>query len=57
MKMIDWVEGHHKMKDLVNELYEAMLWGRHGEAKDICDQIVVEARLTKAQIGAQHDDK
>ena len=55
--MIDWVEGHHKMGVLVNELYEAMLWGRHGEAKDICDQIVVEARLTKAQIGAQHDDK
>lgn len=53
--MIDWVEGHHKLKELVGELYEAMLKGMHGEAKDICNQIVIEARLTKAQIGAQHD--
>lgn len=55
--MIDWAEGHHKIKLLLTDLYEAMLWGRHGEAKDICDQIVVEARLTKAQIGVQHEDR
>jgi hypothetical protein len=55
--MIDWAEGHHEIKLLLADLYEAMLWGKHGEAMDACDRIIVEARLTKAMIGAQHDDE
>lgn len=54
--MIDWVEGQHEMKRLVSELYEAMLWHRTEEAKKICDEIVVTARLTKAQIGVQESN-
>lgn len=54
--MIDWAEGHHVMKQLVSELYDAMLWHRTEEAKALCDRIVVEARLTKAQIGAQESN-
>lgn len=55
--MIDWSEGHHKLKALSRELYEAMLSGQFEKARLICDEITVEARLTKAKIGAQHADQ
>lgn len=55
--MNDWAEGHHALKELVKDLYEAMLWQRTTNAREICDKIVVEARLTKAQIGAQSDNQ
>jgi hypothetical protein len=48
--MIDWAEGHHAMKQLVQELYEVMLKNDNAKARDICQQIIVEARLTRAMI-------
>lgn len=54
--MVDWSEGHHELNRLVKELYDFMLWNRTKEAKKICDEIVVIARLTKAQIGAQEKE-
>lgn len=54
--MIDWSEGQHELNRLVKELYNAMLWNRTKEAKKICDEMVVIARLTKAKIGAQEDE-
>jgi molecular chaperone DnaK (HSP70) len=55
--MIDWAEGHHVLKQLTNKLYEAMLSGQFDKARQICDEMIVEARLTKAKIGAQHADQ
>jgi hypothetical protein len=49
-QMIDWAEGHHAMKQLVQELYEVMLKNDNVKARDICQQIIVEARLTRAMI-------
>lgn len=51
--MIDWAEGHHTMRDLLKDLYNTMLANDTDEAREICDEIVVIARLTKAQIGVQ----
>ena len=55
--MIDWAEGHHKIKALTQQLYEAMLCGQFEKARKICDEMIIEARLTKAKIGAQSDDQ
>ena len=54
--MIDWAEGHHEIKRLVSQLYEQMLTGNFSKAMETCDKIVVEARMTRAKIGAQNDD-
>lgn len=54
--MIDWSEGHHKIKALTQQLYEAMLSGQFEKARAICDEMIIEARLTKAKIGAQHEN-
>jgi hypothetical protein len=51
--MTDYSEGYLNLKKLVGDLWEALNNGEHGQARVICDCIVVEARLTKAQIGAQ----
>lgn len=51
--MIDYSEGYLALKRLVDEVWEAILEHRYGDARALCDQIVVEARLTKAQIGVQ----
>jgi hypothetical protein len=51
--MIDYSEGYLALKRLVDEVWDAILEQRYGDARALCDQIVVEARLTKAQVGAQ----
>ena len=48
--MIDWSEGHTKLKELIKEPYEAMLWNQPGKAQKICEEIAVEARVTRALI-------
>lgn len=53
--MIDWAEGQLKMKQLVQELYETMLQQDTVNAKDICEQIIVEARITRAMIASQEN--
>lgn len=54
--MIDWAEGHHKINALAKKLYEEMLTGNFKKAMQTCDEIVVEARLTRAKIGADNHD-
>ena len=51
--MIDWVEGHLRMMKLLKEFYEAMLWGNTDKALDVCEQIIIEARLTRTTIKGQ----
>ena len=51
--MIDYSEGYLNLKKLIDDLWNAMLRDEAGQARVICDCIVVEARLTKAKIGAQ----
>ena len=55
--MIDWAEGHHELKRLVSQMYEQMLTGNFQKAIETCDQIVVEARMTRAKIGAQSEQQ
>ncbi len=51
--MIDYSEGHLLMKRLVHELYEACIGQEYSKARELCDQIVVTARMTRAQITIQ----
>lgn len=51
--MIDYAEGYTELKRLVDDVWKAMVDQRFSDARALCDQIVVEARITKAQIGAQ----
>lgn len=53
--MIDYSEGYLNLKKLIDDLWAAMLHNETGQARVICDCIVVEARLTKAKIGAQQE--
>jgi hypothetical protein len=53
--MVDYSEGYLKIKQLVDQVWQLILEQRFAEARALCDEIVVEARLTKAQIGAQHE--
>lgn len=55
--MIDWVEGHQKLRELTGRMYEAMLVGDFKKAIEICDEMIVETRLTRAQIGAQNEQE
>ena len=52
--MNDYSEGYLEMKRRVDEVWQLILENRFSEARLACDAIVVEARLTKAMIGAQH---
>jgi hypothetical protein len=54
--MIDWVEGHLRMMKLLKEFYEAMMWGDTKKALDLCEQIMIEARLTRTTIKGQRKE-
>jgi hypothetical protein len=55
--MIDYSEGCHELKTLVHNLYQACIWKDYLAAKELCDQIVVTARLTRAVItDNEHDN-
>ena len=61
--MVDYSEGYLELKRLVDEAWQLILDQNPGkevaryaaEARALCDEIVVTARLTKAQIGVQHE--
>ena len=55
--MNDYSQGYLEMKRLVDEVWKLILENKFSEARALCDKIVVEARLTKAQIGVQHGDE
>lgn len=55
--MIDYSEGCHELKDLVQELYQLCLHKKYTEAREVCDHIVATARLTRAKIGLQRDEE
>lgn len=48
--MIDYSESYLAMKRLVEDVWDAVLEKRYADARGLCDQIVVEARITKGQI-------
>jgi hypothetical protein len=52
--MVDYSEGYLQMKRLVDEVWALVLQKKYSEARALCDSIVVEARIVKAQIGVQH---
>jgi hypothetical protein len=54
--MTDWVEGHLRMMKLMKEFYEAMMWGDMKRGMDLCEQIIIEARLTRTTIKGQEKD-
>jgi soluble cytochrome b562 len=53
--MVDYSEGYLELKQLVDKAWQLILDQKFAEARALCDEIVVTARLTKAQIGVQHD--
>jgi soluble cytochrome b562 len=55
--MVDYSEGYLEMKRQVDLVWKLLLENRFAEARAACDMVVVEARMTKAKIGAQHDDQ
>jgi hypothetical protein len=54
--MIDYSEGCHELKGLVHDLYQACIHKEYLTAKELCDQIVVTARLTRAVIADKEND-
>jgi hypothetical protein len=54
--MIDWVEGHLRMTKLLKALYDAMVRGDTAEGVDLCEQIIIEARLTRTTIKGQRKE-
>ena len=53
--MVGYSEGYLELKRLVDKAWQLILDQKFAEARSLCDEIVVTARLTKAQIGVQHD--
>ena len=51
--MIDYSEGYLELKRLVDDVWQALLEQRYADARELCSDMVVTARLTRAQIGAQ----
>lgn len=55
--MNDYSQGVIEMKRLVDALWKALIEQRFTDARELCNELVVAARLTKAQIGAQTRDE
>lgn len=55
--MIDYSEGCHELKSLVHKLYQLCIQNEFTEAREVCDQIVATARMTRAKIGLQRDEQ
>ncbi len=55
--MIDYSEGCTDLKRMVDDLWKAMIDNRYVEAKELCNEIVVMARLTRAQIKLQEGNE
>lgn len=53
--MVDYSEGYLNLKQIVDEIWEAMMANDPIRARDLCAAVVVEARLLRHQIGIQHD--
>jgi len=54
LQVVDYSGPYLELKRLTDQVWQAVLEQRFDDARDICDQAVVEARILKAQIGAQH---
>jgi hypothetical protein len=48
--MQDWAEAHHTLRTAQQQVYEAMLDGRHEDAIKLLDDITVAARAIRAWI-------
>jgi hypothetical protein len=48
--MQDWAESHHIIRTAQHDLYEAMLDGRHEDAMNLLDDIIVATRAMRAWI-------
>ena len=55
--MVDYSEGYLNLKQIVDEIWEAMMANDPIRASDQCAAVVVEARLLRHQIGIQHDSR
>lgn len=51
--MIDYSEGCTEIKRISEAIWQAVLDERFVEARELCNELVVMARLTKAQIALQ----
>jgi len=51
--MIDYSEGCTELQRLSNAIWKAVVDERFVEARELCNELVVMARLTKAQITLQ----
>ena len=54
IQVVDYSGPYLELKRLVDEVWQAVLEQRFDEARTLCEAAVVEARILKAQIGAQH---
>jgi hypothetical protein len=54
LQVVDYSGPYLELKRLVDAVWQAVLEQRFDEARAMCDSAVVETRLLKAQIGAQH---
>jgi len=54
LQVVDYSGPYLELKRLVDAVWQAVIEQRFDEARAMCDLAVVEARIMKAQIGAQH---
>jgi hypothetical protein len=55
--MIDWSEGQLKLNSLVKNLYAKLLERDPEAAKEICNEIIAEARLVRAKITVEQTEE
>lgn len=55
--MVDYAEGCLSLKSKVGQIYDLLLHERFDEAKQVCIEVIAEARLLSHQIEIQKVDR
>ena len=54
--MVDYSEGCLSLKKKANQIYDLLLHERYDEARQMCVEVIADARLLSAQIELQRAD-
>jgi hypothetical protein len=54
VQVVDYSQLHLQLKAGVDAIWRAILEQRFSDARAMCDEMVVQSRLLKAQIAVQH---
>jgi hypothetical protein len=54
--MVDYSEGCLSLKKKANQIYDLLIHDRYDEAREVCIEVIADARLLSAQIELQRKD-